>query len=248
MPVLTSAAHPARHPLIDEVAALVVEMLPDVLSKRYDIEWKPDGSPVTAADRMLEQAICDLVLSKMPGALFIGEEGFTAQAVSEGRTVAVLDPIDGTENFCSGFKEWGVSFTLFDGGRHCGSLLMLPELGLQLATGDPVAQRNSRITGLSSSITRATADLLVPGSEIRISGCAVFNLYHVIQGSFARFINPNGARIWDLLPGLLLALENGCSVFVNEESYDGRLLDPNLRYRVDIRNRYDLHPRQGAVG
>ena len=48
----------------------------------------------------------------------LGEMGL---AVGAG-WIAVLDPIDGTENFCSGLKEWGVSLSIWQGARHAGSL------------------------------------------------------------------------------------------------------------------------------
>ena len=73
-------------------------------------------------------------------------------------------------------------------------------------------------------------------------GCAVYNLYNVIRGSFARFTNPRGAHAWDLLPGLMLALEHKCDVEVEGKPYHGEFLEPGRKYRVDIRHRYDLHP------
>lgn len=237
-------------PLLAGVKALVEESLPDLLARRYDISWKTDGSPVTQADLLLEQRLTAWLGERLPGLCLIGEESFDAcaPAAAGDGWVAVIDPIDGTENFCSGLKEWGVSFSLWRGRRHEGSLLILPELGESLASGDVLERVPSRITGYSSSMHPAILAGIAEGGESRITGCAVYNLFNVARGAFARFVNPKGARVWDLLAGLMLAREQGCDILVDGKTFDGSFLDPHRRYRVDIRHRYDLHPRQRAVG
>jgi myo-inositol-1(or 4)-monophosphatase len=237
-------------PLLQAVRDLVEDSLPDLLKRRFDIRWKADGSPVTEADLMLEQRLTAWLAERLPGLRLIGEESFVAGAAAAAGDgwVAVLDPIDGTENFCSGLKEWGVSLSLWHGGDHAGSLLMLPELRESLASGDAIVRVPSRITGYSSSMHPAIASGIAGGGENRIFGCAVYNLFNVARGAFARFVNPKGAHSWDLLAGLMLAREQGCDILVDGKTFDGSFLDPHRRYCVDIRHRYDLHPGQRAVG
>lgn len=235
--------------LLSDVQRVIREALPTVLERRFDIRWKADGSPVTEADLFLEKLLTEWLGKRLSGLTLIGEESFGAgTAVPSEGWVAVLDPIDGTENFCSGLKEWGVSLSLWRGRAHQGSLLMLPELGDALATGDSITRVPSRITGYSSSMHPAIPAMMAEGGEARIFGCAVYNLFNVARGALARFVNPKGAHAWDLLAGLMLAHEQGCDILVDGTTYDGSFLDPHRRYRVDIRHRYDLHPGQRAVG
>jgi myo-inositol-1(or 4)-monophosphatase len=198
----------------------------------------------------MEQRLAAWLGERLPGVSLIGEESFAdgVSAPLPGGWVAVLDPIDGTENFCSGLKEWGVSLSLWNGGEHAGSLLMLPELSEALASGEAVVRVPSRITGYSSSVHPAIVSGIAEGGEARIFGCAVYNLFNVARGAFARFVNPKGARAWDLLAGLMLAREQGCEILVDGKTFDGSFLDPHRRYCVDIRHRYDLHSGQRAVG
>ena len=77
-------------------------------------------------------------------------------------------------------------------------------------------------------------------------GCAVYNLLNVTRGSLARFINPSGAKSWDVLAGLMLAREHGCHVKVEGRDYDGRYLGPDKRHRFDVLHRYDPKSEQGA--
>lgn len=228
--------------ILDAISGLIDSNMGRIQETRYDIELKPDGSPVTKSDIFIEQLVKDYLLSQIPDLEFFGEESYRPGARSGASYVALLDPIDGTENFCSGLKEWGLSFGLWHEGRHLGSMLLMPELGERLVTGDTLQPIRSRINGFSSSFTEEIAQAMREVQESRITGCAVYNLYNVIRGAFCRFRNPKGAYAWDLLPGLMLAIEHGCEVWVNEEEFDGSFLEPDRKYRVDIRQRHHRHP------
>jgi len=227
--------------LLLEVTDLVDQLLPQLLAQRYDVTWKADGSPVTSADKMLEHEIGMLLAERLVGLQLIGEETFKNGTATVGDWVAVLDPIDGTENFCSGLKEWGVALSIWQGGRHEGSMLLMPELGERMISGDIPKVPRSRIVGYSSSFHSEIGRGIAEYRESRIMGCAVYNLFNVIRGSFSRFINPKGAYSWDLLAGVALAQEAGCEVLVEGKKYAGQFLEPNQRYRIEIRHRYDLH-------
>lgn len=222
---------------------LVWSSLPKIQSLRYDITWKPDGSPVTAADIYLENTISKYITEKIPGVSFVGEETWSSETTLGSGWIAVLDPIDGTENFCSGLKEWGLSLTIWHQGKHRGSLLMMPELGEYMMSGDIPKIPRSRIVGFSSSYNDEIGEGIRDNPESRIMGCAVYNLFNVIRGAYARFVNPKGAYNWDLLGGVALALESGCEVQIDDAEYDGKFLEPGRRYRVDIRHRYDIYTR-----
>lgn len=227
--------------LLRDVSELILAELPNLEKRRYDIRWKSDGSPVTAGDIYLEETICTFLKDRIDNLTFIGEESWSERLDTQGDWKAVLDPIDGTENFCSGLKEWGVSLSIWQGNQHAGSMLMMPELGELMTSGNIPRVPRSRIVGLSSSYNEDIGLHLKENEESRIMGCAVYNLFNVIRGSYCRFINPKGARSWDLLAGAALAHEAGCNVMINNEAYDGRFLEPNQRYRIDIQHRYDLH-------
>jgi myo-inositol-1(or 4)-monophosphatase len=228
---------------LEQVRLVVQGLLPEVVRLRETVQYKYDGSPVTDADVLLEQQIASSLLASLGQLRVIGEE-FGDSGVSGNGLVALIDPIDGTENFCSGLPEWGVSVGLWRDGDPLASLLMLPELGRYLMTGQEVPLvAHSRISGFSSSRAAGVLAELDEAVEYRISGCAVFNLYSVITGSFCRFSNPVGAYPWDILPGLCLALENNCEVQVDGKDFDGRLVTTSGKHRFDIRHRYGADPR-----
>ncbi|MBS9475980.1 inositol monophosphatase family protein [Ancylobacter radicis] len=229
--------------LLTGVYEMVRQDLPTLLSMRRNITWKDDGSPVTDADLRVEKHVHAYLRAHLPDLTFVCEESY-APGGDESPTAwtAVLDPIDGTENFCSGFKEWGVSLSLWHEGAHAGSALLLPELGDSLMSGDKIEYQRSRIIGFSSSITDELAARVARAGEARIMGCAVYNLFNVTRGALAGFSNPAGAKSWDILAGLMLAREHGCDIDVEGALYGGHYLRPDRKYRFDIRHRYDLHP------
>lgn len=224
--------------LMNDLIALIKDLNPEIQKLRYNITYKEDNSPVTLADKLIENEVYKFLSKKLDPLVFIGEESFSFQwEEAQDSYIAILDPIDGTENFCSGLKEWGMSFSLWKGTQHLGSLLFLPELNEHIMTGDQVSKIQSRITGFSSSYSQEISDGIKEAQEYRVTGCAVYNLFNVIRGSFKRFVNPKGAYVWDLLPGTMLALEQGCEVKLDGKLYNGELLNPNRKYRIDIQQR-----------
>lgn len=235
-------AHSARA-VLDGLSGLIADSLPELMASRFDVEIKPDGSPVTPADKLMEQRIATYLAERLEAVTVIGEETFDERPVPSAGWVAVVDPIDGTENFCSGLKEWGVSVSLWRDRTHQASLLQLPELGERLLSGDRLPSVRSRIVGFSSTVSKEVVrQALDEHHEARIIGCAVYNLLNVIRGSFARFINPTGAHAWDLVAGVNLALDHGCDVLIDGETYERAFLEPGQKYRVDIRNGHHRHP------
>ena len=73
------------------------------------IETKPDATPVTDADRAVENEIRALLERERPSHLIIGEE-FGGKELLEsaepGKRFWIIDPIDGTKNFLRGVPTW----------------------------------------------------------------------------------------------------------------------------------------------
>lgn len=70
------------------------------------IETKPDATPVTDADRAVEQKIRELLASERPDDLIVGEEFGRPDSIKSGSRYWVIDPIDGTKNFLRGVPIW----------------------------------------------------------------------------------------------------------------------------------------------
>lgn len=221
--------------MLNEIKQIIEDNLGRILSLRAEKILKSDQSFVSKGDLLCEELIKNFLKENYPNVALVSEESPADNLINiESDIVLILDPIDGTENFVSGLKEWGVALCLYDKGKHVDSMLALPELGQYMQSGDKFDRFDSRIAGLSSSLTREDLLKLERGFEYRIIGCCVYNMFNVIRGSYKTFENPKGAWIWDIIPGLNLALEQGLSVKVNNENYNGELLRPDQKYRFKI--------------
>ncbi|MBI1999169.1 MAG: inositol monophosphatase [Parcubacteria group bacterium] len=221
----------------EEIQKRVYARIDEILILRNERTIKDDNSFVTEGDLLCQDIITSYIGSLPETFEVVSEEkaleGFSYDGT---KNYVVLDPVDGTENFTSGLKEWGVSVSVYRRGKHAESMILLPELDLCLVTGSAISKRASRIHGLSSSLSSAHLQGMKDGLEYRITGCCVYNLYNVITGSFASFENPKGARVWDVLAGFNLALEHGLAVTVNGIRYTGEFLDPTKRYCFKIQH------------
>ncbi len=95
-----------------------------------DVDTKPDGSPVTAADRAAEAAIRHALRREAPGFGFLGEE-YGAEGPASARWV--IDPIDGTKNFVAGIPVFGSLIALEIDGDTVLGVAHAPALRLGVA-------------------------------------------------------------------------------------------------------------------
>lgn len=92
-----------------------------------DVEWKTDGSPVTAADRAAEALLRRLIEARFPDHDIIGEEMGASSRDSTYRWY--IDPIDGTQSFVRGVPLYGVLVGLQVAGEMVVGVAAFPALG-----------------------------------------------------------------------------------------------------------------------
>jgi histidinol-phosphatase len=90
------------------------------------VESKPDLTPVSDADRSVEQALRAVVGSRRPGDLVLGEE---YGSDGDGPRRWVVDPIDGTKNFVRGVPVWASLIALQVDGDVAVGVVSAPALG-----------------------------------------------------------------------------------------------------------------------
>lgn len=93
------------------------------------VETKPDRTPVSDADRTVEETMRAQLARARPRDGVIGEEmGERSGLLGRGRRW-VLDPIDGTKNFVRGVPVWGTLIGLLDGDEPVVGVVSAPALG-----------------------------------------------------------------------------------------------------------------------
>jgi histidinol-phosphatase len=198
-----------------------------------EVMRKPDGTPVTAADRAIERAQRELVAAEHPTAGVLGEE-FPPVAGEEERWV--LDPIDGTARFSTGDPRFASLIALERGGRVVVAVVSAPALGMRwsAATGAGAELRGPDGVTRPQPSSRRTADgaraLLVgggsrhvplpqlPGSAgtavrlgrlgiVVVPGSTSWEVVRVADGTYDAAIT--AGRWWDVAPLALIVHEAG---------------------------------------
>lgn len=224
------------------VVKAIKQELEDILRLRSSYSKKDDDSFVSKGDLKVQDIVFELIRKHLPEHVLISEELAPFEGIewNPKGSYVVLDPIDGTENFVSGLKEWGIGISIYTQGVHQESCIYLPELNDLHITGMPMTHHRSRIRGLSSSLTKQDLLQLEEGFEYRIIGCSMYNMLAAVRGAYASFENVKGVNCWDILPGLNFALEHGCEALVDGEPYQGQLLFPTQKYKIKIKTRHEV--------
>lgn len=115
----------------EDVAALIKQCAHDIIMPYHnnladgDIDFKNGdvNNKVTVADRMSEEFLTEKLLALLPGSEVVGEEAVAddedllEHLVDKGKTVWVIDPIDGTSNFTRGSETFCVIVALVHDGE-----------------------------------------------------------------------------------------------------------------------------------
>jgi inositol-phosphate phosphatase / L-galactose 1-phosphate phosphatase / histidinol-phosphatase len=140
------------------------------------VQKKADGTPVTAVDREIETEMRRLIGAVFPGHAIRGEE-FPAQG--SGEFTWVLDPIDGTKSFITGFPLFGSLIGLVQEERPVIGVVESP------ATAE-------RWVGCEGRPTRWN------GREVRASSCRALE-EAVVYTTTAETFNPEERRRFESL-------------------------------------------------
>jgi histidinol-phosphatase len=90
------------------------------------VESKPDLTPVSDADRGVEQEVRRLLAAQRPGDAVLGEE---YGVDGDGPRRWIVDPIDGTKNFVRGVPVWATLVALQVEGQVTVGVVSAPALG-----------------------------------------------------------------------------------------------------------------------
>jgi histidinol-phosphatase len=136
----------------DQDLALALELadaadaisLPRFRAIDLNIETKPDMSPVTDADKSVEQALITQLALKRPNDAIVGEEfGSSGQSTRKW----IIDPIDGTANFVRGVPVWATLIALSIENKSTVSVVSAPALGARWWAAPGVGAHTKSVTG-----------------------------------------------------------------------------------------------------
>jgi 3'(2'), 5'-bisphosphate nucleotidase len=103
----------------------------DVFAAEFAVTSKQDQSPVTAADHASERHILEGLRAAFPGMICVAEEEMAAGLApgALGEAFLLVDPLDGTREFCNHLPDFTVNIALIRGGAPAVGVVYAPARG-----------------------------------------------------------------------------------------------------------------------
>ncbi len=248
---------PDPHKVVDLMREVAAE---DILPRfrrleACDIREKRPGNFVTVADEAAERHLGDGLLALLPGSQLVGEEGVAADPemlsrVSADAPVWIVDPIDGTANYCAGKETFAVMVALAFQGDTMAAWILDPVAGEMLSA---LKGEGAWLNGERVHVAAPTAPEAMRGAwsyksvkdKERRHQLKRHHLFHGDPGDLRcagreymelargrrHFTNFWGLMPWDHAPGILIHGEaGGYSAFADDNQpyrltrHDGPLL------------------------
>ena len=242
-------------PLVRKVGVFIHSQLGKV--RPEEIETKDLNSLVSYVDKKAEEQLVEGLSDLWPGAGFITEEETVAQ--SNGNTVWIIDPLDGTSNFLHGIPHFSISVALMVGGTlRMGMVLDVVLDELYYAWEGGGAYLNDRpihvstTTSISDSLVatgfpykvedvrpliRTLGYFMRYARGIRRFGSAALDIVYVACGRFDCYYETT-LNAWDLAGGVFIVKEAGGTVsdFKGGDDYlfGKNLIVSNTRIHHDL--------------
>ncbi|WP_333683155.1 histidinol-phosphatase [Pontibaca methylaminivorans] len=135
----------------NELADMAVPASLELFRHPLDIERKEDSSPVTIADKRIESILREAIAGRYPDHGIFGEEHGAEHL--DRRHVWVVDPIDGTKSFISGWPLFGTLIACLEDGKPVVGVISMPAIGERWS-----ARRGgqARFAGKPCAVSRCT--------------------------------------------------------------------------------------------
>ena len=222
--------------------------------KRFQVREKSRADLVTDADHASQAAVKDVLLTRFPHHLFLGEEECVGKTIDDTRPAAnappvwIVDPLDGTSNYVHDVPAYCVSIGLWANGQAVVGVIYDPRLNEMFTAakghgaflnGNPIrvsstaSVRDSLLaTGFPAGWAKqqrnlgAWQRLSEHAQALRRTGSTALNLAYVAAGRFDGYWAYDNWP-WDVTAGAALVSEAGGVV----TTADGALFDP---FRTDM--------------
>jgi histidinol-phosphatase len=166
------------------------------------VSMKPDMTHVTDADRAVESAIREYIVTNLPGDAVYGEEFGT---VGDSSRQWIIDPIDGTANFVRGVPVWSTLIALAVDGVPVLGVVSAPALARRWWAANGLGAFTREVDGREHSIHVSAVSNLADAS-VAMSGLDRF----MAEGKLDQYLELSRA-VWrtrdysDAWPYMLVA-------------------------------------------
>lgn len=204
----------------------------------FIIEIKDERDVVTDIDKTIEQFCIELIKKHFPNDEIISEESFNNKPLPQSGRYWVIDPLDGTWNYANDIPSFAIQLAfvvdsevtlsainipfglsgreIYFAEKDCGAFLNGKRIyaKLQSRLNQTIIAVSDFSWNCNSASTEANIlNALTPKiGRIRIFGSSAVSFAYLAAGRVDAYLGFD-QKIWDIVPGLLLVQEAGCSIF-----------------------------------
>jgi fructose-1,6-bisphosphatase/inositol monophosphatase family enzyme len=207
------------------------------IKEKSFLKTKKDLSMLTKNDLLIQKRLIRLIKKFFPDVKqFICEENFKIKnfkKIDFDKPFAIIDPIDGTENFFAENDMFGTIISVNSKSSKKIDLIYLPNQQV-IITRDNIlnifqkAKKDNKISLLSTKCLSKNYS----GSQYRVFGSSAYSFYKFIIGEANEFIYCDGAKIWDCFTGLRLSSLIDCNIEVKDKNW---LNKPKFKTKFKLR-------------
>lgn len=209
-----------------EAAEAAQKVIKKYYAGEFEIEIKPDETPVTIADIETEKAIKKIILDAFPDHGFYGEE--TGKVNENAEFNWLIDPIDGTKSFVRGYPFFSTQIALMRNGELILGVSNSPEFnemayaekghgawlnGKEMKVSDinSIKQSTLSMGNLSSIAQKPQWQNLgkLVSSVNRVRGYGDFYHYHLLASGKIDIVLESDVNILDIAALALIVREAG---------------------------------------
>ena len=209
-----------------EAAEAAQKVIKKYYAGEFEIEIKPDETPVTIADIETEKAIKKIILDAFPDHGFYGEE--TGKVNENAEFNWLIDPIDGTKSFVRGYPFFSTQIALMRNGELILGVSNSPEFnemayaekghgawlnGKEMKVSDinSIKQSTLSMGNLSSIAQKPQWQNLgkLVSSVNRVRGYGDFYHYHLLASGKIDIVLESDVNILDIAALAVIVREAG---------------------------------------
>lgn len=167
----------------------------EVYASDFNVEYKAPSDPVTRADRLANEAICNHLQQAFPGVPIVAEESDpdTYANFRNSERILFVDPLDGTREFVAKNGEFVVMIGLVEGDQAKHGVVLAPTRDMawlgSVGTGAYAVDGNGVRHSVSPRHTAALAGARVVTSRSQRAA----NLESLLQAAQVGEISPLGS-------------------------------------------------------
>lgn len=204
----------------------------------FVIETKDERDVVTDVDKTIEQFCIEIIKKHFPNDEIISEETFNDKPLPKSGRYWIIDPLDGTWNYANKIPSFAIQLAFVNNDEVTLSAINIP-FGLFgretyfAEKGNGVYLNGKRIYAKKQAILNRTvvavsdfswnsnyaftetnilSSLSSQIGRIRIFGSSAVSFAYLAAGRVDAYLGFD-QKIWDILPGYLIAKEAGCNIF-----------------------------------